>query len=156
MLAALKPLRIKCLAFGDLHLQHLRSWREQTFGAAFSLKFPVFGVPYDELLSSLWKEIQNGVDIRVSAVSPNFAGTEGLEVGRVYDRSFIEGLPQGIDIMGENGEFHTHISHCETFSPDEDHLPREGDEWSEDSDFGDDGSETSESASSSSNSVRPT
>ncbi|CAM9955392.1 unnamed protein product, partial [Sphacelaria rigidula] len=117
MLAALKPLRIKCLAFGDLHLQDLRAWREQTFGAAFPLKFPVFGVPYDELLSKLWTEIQNGVDIRVSAVSPNLAGTEGLEVGRVYDESFIKGLPQGVDIMGESGEFHTHVSHCETFSP---------------------------------------
>lgn len=117
LMAALKPLRIKCLAFGDLHLQDIRAWREQTFAGEYPLKFPIFGVPYEDLLSRLWAEVERGIDIRVSSVRPNLTGTEGMEVGSVYDKVFIAGLPETVDIMGENGEFHTHVSHCETFMP---------------------------------------
>lgn len=117
VLAALKPLRIQCLAFGDLHLRDLRKWREQAFSAEYSLKFPVFDVPYTDLISRLKVETapETGrVTIRVSSVSPELIGKypKGLlEVGLVYDEAFIAGLPDGIDVMGENGEFHTHVYH---------------------------------------------
>ncbi|CAN0540164.1 unnamed protein product, partial [Ectocarpus sp. 8 AP-2014] len=52
--AALKPLRVKALAFGDLHLQELKSWREDVFSGAYPCEFPLFEVPYEELLSRLW------------------------------------------------------------------------------------------------------
>jgi diphthamide synthase (EF-2-diphthine--ammonia ligase) len=29
--------------------------------------------------------------------------------GRVYDRAFIDSLPEGVDACGENGEFHTFV-----------------------------------------------
>lgn len=62
--AALKPLRVKGLAFGDLHLQELRSWREDTFSGSYSCEFPLFGVPYEDLLSRLWAE--TGVTLKVT------------------------------------------------------------------------------------------
>lgn len=108
--AALKPLKVKRLAFGDLHLQELRSWREQAFSGAYSCEFPLFEVPYEELLSRLWAE--DGVSIRVCSVSPEFRGLAGLAVGDVYCTAFVKGLPEGVDLMGENGEFHTHVYHA--------------------------------------------
>ncbi|CAN0225542.1 unnamed protein product, partial [Hapterophycus canaliculatus] len=62
--AALEPLRVKGLAFGDLHLQELRSWREDTFSGAYSCEFPLFNVPYEDLLPRLWAE--TGVTLKVS------------------------------------------------------------------------------------------
>lgn len=109
--AALKPLRVKSLAFGDLHLEELRSWREDTFSGAYSCEFPLFEVPYEELLPRLWAE--EGVTLRVCSVSPDHMGLQGLAVGDVYCEAFVEGLPEGVDVMGENGEFHTHVYHEE-------------------------------------------
>ena len=49
--------------------------------------------------------------LRVCAVSPDSEGLEGLSEGDVYCKAFVKGLPVGVDIMGENGEFHTHVFH---------------------------------------------
>eukprot|EP00903_Cladosiphon_okamuranus_P019574 g18002.t1 len=107
--AALKPLRVRGLAFGDLHLQELRSWREDTFAGSYSCEFPLFGVPYEDLLSQLWAE--TGVTLKVSSVSTDHQGLEGIKVGDVYCQAFVKRLPEGVDLMGENGEFHTHVYH---------------------------------------------
>lgn len=107
--AALKRLRVKSLAFGDLHLQELRSWREDTFLGTYPCEFPLFNVPYEDLLRTLWEE--KGVTLKVSSISPDHEGLEGLAVGDVYCKAFAESLPEGVDIMGENGEFHTHVYH---------------------------------------------
>ncbi|CAN0310557.1 unnamed protein product, partial [Ectocarpus fasciculatus] len=44
---------VKSLAFGDLHLQELKSWREDVFSGSYPCEFPLFEVPYEELLSRL-------------------------------------------------------------------------------------------------------
>lgn len=128
--AALRPLKVKRLAFGDLHLQELRSWREDAFSGAYLCEFPLFEVPYEELLSRLWAE--DGVMIRVSSVSPDFEGLAGLSVGDVYCDAFVRGLPKGVDLMGENGEFHTHVYHhsgkdrcSEKYGDDDDEMESE-------------------------------
>lgn len=120
VLAALKPLRVKSLAFGDLHLQDLRQWREAAFSGGtggYPCRFPIFGVPHDQLLSRLWAE--NGITVKVSHVSPEVMSTQSeaegtkLAVGDVFQSSFVSRLPEGVDVMGENGEFHTHVYHHE-------------------------------------------
>lgn len=105
--AALKPLLVKSLAFGDLHLQELRSWREDAFSGAYPCEFPLFKVPYEELLGRLWAE--PGVTLRVSSVSPDHGGLGDMSVGDVYSEDFVKRLPEAVDDMGENGEFHTHV-----------------------------------------------
>ncbi|CAM9476160.1 unnamed protein product [Ectocarpus sp. 6 AP-2014] len=109
--AALKPLRVKALAFGDLHLQELKSWRQDVFSGAYPCEFPLFEVPYEELLSRLWEEIAAGVTLKVSSVSTDHEGLEGISVGDVYCEAFVKRLPDIVDAMGENGEFHTHVYH---------------------------------------------
>lgn len=111
VLAALKPLRVGGLSFGDLHLEEIRVWRERAFSATYPCNFPLFGVPYEELLAQLWKE--QGVRIRLCSVSPDHPQAANLAVGEEYNQEFVKTLPPGVDLMGENGEFHTHVYHLD-------------------------------------------
>lgn len=96
------------LAFGDLHVGHIRDWREEAFGAhprtaAMRLEFPLWQADYDALLEELEA---SGAECVVSAVAPGLAS---VEVGERFDRALVERLPRGVDPFGENGEFHTRI-----------------------------------------------
>ena len=97
------------LAFGDLHLAHIREWREEAFRtdartAHLELLFPIWHRPYDSLLQEL---MAADVSCTLSAV---IALDQGIQVGDVFDREFVNSLPSGMDAFGENGEFHTVIA----------------------------------------------
>ena len=99
------PFEINRLVFGDLHLQDIRKWREEQFGAmGFELAFPIWQKPYGELFDRLDRE---NVTIRISAVMDNFS--DQIAPGQLFSRAFAESLPEEIDRMGENGEFHTEV-----------------------------------------------
>ena len=119
---------MKTLCFGDLHLEDIRAWREATFSPHYPCRFPIFGVPYSELMSRLWTDQQAGVvSIAVSAVredllqndldnsledsiSTDTVAHEVLKIGAPFTAALIAHLPPGCDEMGENGEFHTHVT----------------------------------------------
>lgn len=95
------------LAFGDLHLEHIRAWRQDALtpiaaehGA--SLVFPLWQQPYATLLQTL---ADAPVTCRVSAIDSRVQGT--IAIGDVYDETLVARLPKGVDAFGENGEFHT-------------------------------------------------
>lgn len=91
----------KCeLCFGDLRLEDLIQWRVQSF-ANYECKFPLFKVPYQELLRELFSE---NITVMISA-----AVDDRVQVGAVYNSALLETLPKEWDPMGENGEFHTHV-----------------------------------------------
>ena len=99
---------INRLVFGDLHLEHIRQWREdhigplaQQYGA--TLYLPLWGANYDELAQELET---SKVRCTVTAVNHEMTGSS-IEVGDVYDASLLRRLPEHIDGFGENGEFHT-------------------------------------------------
>ena len=99
------PFEISRLIFGDLHLQDIRDWREEQFEAmGFELAFPIWQRSYDELFGRLERE---KVSIRISAVMDDVS--DQIAPGQIFDREFAESLPDGIDKMGEKGEFHTEI-----------------------------------------------
>lgn len=100
---------IQSLAFGDLHLEHIREWRERVFAddlrtQHLALKFPVWQVAYDELLNEL---LESGVECRLSAVT---VPDTGIRIGDQFDRAFVSRLPASVDAFGERGEFHTEIA----------------------------------------------
>jgi diphthamide synthase (EF-2-diphthine--ammonia ligase) len=100
------------LIFGDLRLEDILQWRRETFGKRFKVTAPLFGKSYDELLRELWAaRDEEGFEIFISATEVK----DLINVGDVYDEDFVNGLPSSIDLMGENGEFHTLIK----FQPDE-------------------------------------
>ena len=98
----------EALAFGDLHLEHIREWRLSTFGgeertSKLSLLFPIWKVPYEELM----QDLQNShAACHVSAVAK-----EGLHIsiGDKFDETLVSRLPDDADKFGENGEFHTKV-----------------------------------------------
>ncbi len=105
---ALKQIpQIRRLVFGDLHLEHIRSWREQMFSPiaeeiGASLAFPLWQADYDDLMTSLEA---SGVPCQITAITPEALGT--VQVGELFDRRLWAQLPSGVDRFGENGEFHT-------------------------------------------------
>lgn len=92
------------IAFGDLHLPHVRRWRDDHLASLDAqLFYPLWNVAYPDLLQELFDA---NVDISISAVD-DVAAAAGVCVGDVFDRPFVNRLPKSIDLFGENGEFHT-------------------------------------------------
>ena len=102
---------IRRLVYGDLHLRHIRAWREQALGPSaaslgIALHFPLWDAPYAELVADLEA---SGAQVRLSAVpDPRVAAVAG--VGDPFDRALLARLPPEVDPMGENGEFHTLVT----------------------------------------------
>lgn len=97
-------IQISRLAFGDLHLEHVRQWRDTQFSSLdVDLHYPLWNVKYDDLLEELES---SQVPITISAVD-DAAESAGVRIGDRFDKDFVNKLPKSIDRFGENGEFHT-------------------------------------------------
>jgi uncharacterized protein (TIGR00290 family) len=100
-----KSLKLDGVAFGDLFLEDIKTYREQSLSKiGMQSHFPIWGWSSKEVLKAFFglgfKAIVVAVDTK--KLSPNF-------VGRMFDLDFVEDLPAGIDPCGENGEFHTFV-----------------------------------------------
>lgn len=94
---------IDTIAFGDIFLQDLRSYRENLLAQA-GLKgiYPL----WKENTADLAREfIREG--FRTITCCVNDASLSENWCGRNYDEPFLLDLPAGLDPCGENGEFHT-------------------------------------------------
>lgn len=93
------------VAFGDLFLADIRSYRETRLGE-IGMKgvFPLWHRKTDRLARLFvdlgFKAVTCCVDSRT--LSKDFCGI-------LYDREFLNRLPEGVDPCGENGEFHTFV-----------------------------------------------
>jgi uncharacterized protein (TIGR00290 family) len=91
------------LAFGDLFLEDIRRYRERQFaGSGVELLFPLWATPTRALAEEM---VASGLRAWIACVDTKQAPREW--VGRVFDRAFVEQVPEGIDPCGERGEFHT-------------------------------------------------
>ena len=99
-------------AFGDLFLEDIRAYREDKLkGTGFTPIFPVWGEDTPRLAE---KMIASGVRAIITALNPtkvpaNFAG-------RWFDADLLTDLPDSVDPLGENGEFHTCVVDGPMFS----------------------------------------
>lgn len=90
------------LAFGDLHLDHIREWREKELSKNYSLEYPIWKVPYDDLMADLEA---SGVNVILTAVT---VSEERLKVGMPFTRElWKDAVNMGMDGFGENGEWHS-------------------------------------------------
>jgi len=96
---------IEQFAFGDLYLEDVRSYREGKLNSS-GIKpiFPIWGIPTDKLARQM---IRSGVRAVVTCVDPKQLPKEFI--GREFNESFLNDLPQGVDPCGENGEFHSFV-----------------------------------------------
>lgn len=99
---------IESLVFGDLHLEHVRAWRDSELrGFGHRLDYPLWQVEQQVLLDDLWA---SGVPCVLSACpgKPNAPPLAGVDVGRLFDAELVRVLlAAGWDAFGEEGEFHT-------------------------------------------------
>jgi uncharacterized protein (TIGR00290 family) len=93
------------VAFGDLHLQDIREYREQQLaGTGLEPVFPLWGTP--EATPNLARTmIESGVRATLVCVDPR--QLDPVFLGRELDRGLLVELPALVDPCGERGEFHT-------------------------------------------------
>ena len=107
-----KDLRAQHLAFGDLFLEDIRQYREDKLrGTGFIPVFPVWGRDTATLAREM---IDSGVRAIVTALNPTMMPEEFA--GRWFDSEFLADLPEEVDPLGENGEFHTCVVDGPMFS----------------------------------------
>ena len=94
---------INAVAFGDLFLADVRSYREkQLAGTGLEPLFPLWQIPTDALAREM---IADGLCARLSCVDTKQLPAEFA--GREFDAALLRDLPAEADPCGERGEFHT-------------------------------------------------
>ena len=95
--------QVEAFAFGDLFLEDIRRYRErQLAGTGLEPVFPLWMKPTTELAREM---VGAGLRALVTCVDPRRLAARFA--GRVFDESFLDDLPAGVDPCGENGEFHS-------------------------------------------------
>jgi uncharacterized protein (TIGR00290 family) len=94
---------VEAMAFGDLFLADVRSYREERLaGTGITPLFPLWGRPTPALASEM---IAAGLQAIVTCVDTDRLGRSFL--GRSYDEQLLADLPPDVDPCAENGEFHS-------------------------------------------------
>lgn len=96
---------VRAVAFGDIFLQDLRTYREEKLAlCGMSALFPLWGIETRIIAQRFsetgFKAVVTCVDTKV--LDASFSGS-------CVDRQFFDSLPSGIDPCGENGEFHSFV-----------------------------------------------
>ena len=91
------------MAFGDLFLEDVRAYREKNLaGTGITPVFPIWEPDTAGLARQM---VRAGVRAVLTCVDPK--QLDPGFAGRVFDESFLDSLPAGVDPCGEHGEFHT-------------------------------------------------
>ena len=94
------------IAFGDIFLEDVRSWREALCARhGWGALFPLFGRETGALAREM---VEGGLRGVLTCVD-----TEQLDAkfsGHAFDEGLLEALPKGVDPCGERGEFHTLVT----------------------------------------------
>lgn len=89
--------------FGDIFLHDVRSYREKHLNPhGIEVVEPLWGKTTVEIMDDF---LRSGLKTIIVTTMANLLGKE--YIGRLIDLSFVNDLPENIDICGENGEYHT-------------------------------------------------
>jgi len=103
---ASEPLRsVEAVAFGDLFLEDVRSYREGRLATAG--KRGCFPLWHRDTTTLARQFIDSGFEAIIVCLDP--AKLDRSFAGRKFDRRLLADLPAGVDPCGENGEFHTFV-----------------------------------------------
>jgi uncharacterized protein (TIGR00290 family) len=99
--------QLHTLVFGDVHLEDVIDYKSTLCErAGLNVAFPLSGVrPLD-----LADEFVHVGGIAVVCLAQGAQLPKGT-AGRTYDAEFLTTLPDGVDPVGEGGEFHTFVTH---------------------------------------------
>lgn len=94
---------VEHLAFGDLFLRDVRSYRENLLKeTGITPLFPIWGCSTKMLSKQM---ISSGLKAIITCINPKQIAKEF--VGREFNESFLNDIPENVDPCGENGEFHS-------------------------------------------------
>lgn len=103
--AEAKDRGISQAAFGDLLLEDVRKYREDTMrGSGITPIFPLFGSDTRSLAQAM---VDAGLRALITCVDPKQLSAEFA--GRLFDEQLLRDLPAHVDRCGEYGEFHTFV-----------------------------------------------
>lgn len=100
--------QINSLVFGDLHLEHIRGWRDKELSKfGIKLEYPLWKASYNDLLEDLEK---SSVQVDIAASTKDY-----IAVDQKFSRNVMKSIAENNgDTFGENGEFHTVVKVWET------------------------------------------
>jgi uncharacterized protein (TIGR00290 family) len=91
--------------FGDIFLEDLKKYREkQLHAVGMEAAFPLWKIPTPQLMEEF---IQSGFKAIIVCVNEKYLDKSFC--GRLIDASFVRDLPAGVDVCGENGEYHSYV-----------------------------------------------
>ena len=91
--------------FGDIFLEDLKTYREtQLKTVGIKAHFPIWGRPTSDIIQEFF-----ALGFKAKVVSINANLLDKSFAGRELDQSFIDDLAKGVDVCGENGEFHSFV-----------------------------------------------
>lgn len=102
---AMKSAGIRHSVFGDIFLEDLRVYREDKLRTAgIECVFPIWKIDTTALMRQF---LDAGFKAIIVCVNEKYLDKSFC--GRLIDESFCNDLPPGVDICGENGEFHSYV-----------------------------------------------
>lgn len=114
-IAALQQLveiyEVKAAVFGDIDLQPHRDWEEKVCAAAgIEAVLPLWQQSRHKLVMEM---LQSGIITMIVSCNTHL-GPDFL--GRILDEDLVKDLEaKGVDVCGENGEYHTLVLDCPLF-----------------------------------------
>lgn len=91
--------------FGDIFLEDLKLYREQKLATVgIPCVFPLWKIPTQTLMREF---LDLGFKAIIVCVNEKFLDKSFC--GRLIDDSFVRDLPPGVDVCGENGEYHSFV-----------------------------------------------
>jgi uncharacterized protein (TIGR00290 family) len=98
-----KKQNVNHFIFGDIHLHDVRSYREKQLNPhGIEVVEPLWNMSTDEVMQHFLQS-----NLKTIIVTTMAEVLDEKFIGRLLDESFVKDLPAGIDICGENGEYHT-------------------------------------------------
>jgi len=99
------------VVFGDIFLEDLRVYREANLAkVGMKAVFPLWNEDTSLLILEF---LRLGFKTITCCVSDSFLTKD--DVGKVIDSEFVKNIPEGVDLCGENGEYHTFCYHGPLF-----------------------------------------
>lgn len=91
--------------FGDIFLEDLKVYREQKLATVdIQCVFPLWKISTQDLMNEF---LALGFKAIIVCVNEKFLDRSFC--GRLIDASFVRDLPPGVDVCGENGEYHSFV-----------------------------------------------
>jgi uncharacterized protein (TIGR00290 family) len=109
------------VVFGDLFLTDVRAYRERVLAPTGLV--PVFPLWQRDTHTLAREMVGAGLRAHLTCVDPRHLAHSFA--GRVFDDSLLDELPPSVDPCGENGEFHTFVTHGPMFARPIDVRPGE-------------------------------